>query len=69
MQEKIRTSSKIPTKDLEKMIFVSIEYAKATYQGPTLAQMCQKLKSIQFLAKKQFQRHNSINDRFIILKD
>lgn len=68
MQEKIRTNSRIPTKQVEKMVCVSIQYAKATRQGPTPAQMRQKLESIESLATEQSQHHDSINHKPIVLK-
>ncbi len=51
MQEKIKTSSTIPTKQVEKIVRASIEYAEATRRSPIPAQMWQKLESIQSLKK------------------
>lgn len=69
MQEKIRTSSRIPTEQVEKIVRVSIEYVEATRRGPTPAQMWQKLESIESLAKEQSQHHDSINDKLTVLKE
>ena len=69
MQEKIRTSSKILTKQVEKIVRVSIEYAEVTCQGLTPAQVWQKLESIESLVKEQSQHHNSINDKLIVLEE
>ena len=69
MQEKIKTSNKIPIEQVEKIIRVSIEYAEATRCGPTPAQMWQKFKSIEFLAKEQSQQQNGINDKLTIIKE
>ena len=69
MQEKIRTSSRIPTEQVEKIVRVSIEYAEATRRGPTPAQVWQKLESIESLAKEQSQHHDSINDKLTVLKE
>lgn len=55
MQEKIKTSNKIPIEEVEKLICISIEYAKVTRCDPTPAQMWQKLESIESLVKKQSQ--------------
>ena len=69
MQEKIRTSNRIPTEQVEKIVRVSIEYAEATRRDPTPAQMWQKLERIETLAKEQSQRHDSINDKLTVLKE
>lgn len=42
IQEKFRTSSRIPIKQVEKIICVSIKYVEVTTRGQTLAQMWQK---------------------------
>ena len=52
----MKTSNKIPIKQVEKIIHVSIEYAEAMRCGPMLAQMWQKLESIEFFAKEQSQQ-------------
>ena len=69
MQEKIKTSNRIPIEQVEKIIRVSIEYAEATRRGPTPAQMWQKLESIESLAKEQSQQQNGINDKLTVLKE
>ncbi len=46
MQEKIKTSNRIPIEQVEKILRVSLEYAEATRRGPTPAQVWQKLESI-----------------------
>ncbi len=56
MLEKIKTSNRIPIEQVEKIIRVRIKYAEATPRGPTPAQMWQKLKSIESLAKRQSQK-------------
>ena len=68
MQEKIKTSNKIPIEQVKKIIRVSIEYAEATCRSSILVQMWQKLKCIEFLAKEQSQQQNSISDKLIVLK-
>ena len=69
IQEKIKTSNRIPIEQVEKIIRVSIEYAEATRRGPTPAQMWQKLESIESLAKEQSQQQNGINDELTVLKE
>ncbi len=69
MQEKIKTSNRIPIEQVEKIIRVSIEYAEATRRGPTPAQMWQKLESKESLAKKQSQKQNGINNQLTVLKE
>ena len=69
MQEKIKTSNRIPIEQVEKIIRVSIEYAEATRRGPTPAQMWQKLESIESLAKEQSQQQNGINGKLTVLKE
>ncbi len=69
MQEKIKTSSRIPTEQVEKIVRVSIEYAEATRRGPTPAQMWQKLESIESLTKDQSKHYDSINDKLTVLKE
>ena len=69
MQEKIKTSNRIPIEQVEKIIRVSIEYAEATRRGPTPAQMWQKLESIESLAKEQSQQQNGINDKLTVIKE
>lgn len=39
MQEKIKTSNRIPIERVEKIIRISIKYVEATYRNSTLAQM------------------------------
>ena len=39
MQEKIKTSNRIPIEQVEKIIYVSIKYAEAMRRGSTPAQM------------------------------
>ena len=39
MLEKIRTSNKIPTKQIKKIVHISIKYTEATRQGPTQVQI------------------------------
>lgn len=68
MHEKIKTNNKIPIEKLEKILRVSIKYAKATNHGLNLAQMWQKLKSIESLTKELSQQQNGINDKLTILK-
>ena len=68
MQEKIKTSNRIPIEQVEKILRVSIEYAEATRRGPTPAQMWQKLESIESLAKEQSQQQDGINDKLTVLK-
>ncbi len=53
MQEKIKTSNRIPIEQVERIIRVSIEYTEATRRGPTQAQMWQKFESMESLAKEQ----------------
>lgn len=53
MKEKIQTSSRIPIKQVEKIMCTSIKYSKATRQGPTPTQIWQKLDNIESLAKKK----------------
>ncbi len=69
MQEKIKTSNRIPIEQVEKIIRVSIEYAEATHHSLTPAQMWQKLESIESLAKEQSQQQNSISDKLTVLKE
>ena len=69
MQEKIKTSNRIPIEQVEKIIRVSIDYPEATRRGPTPAQMWQKLESIESLAKEQSQQQNGINDKLTVLKE
>ena len=69
MQEKIKTSNRIPIEQVEKILRVSLEYAEATRRGPTPAQVWQKLESIENLAKEQSQQQTSINDKLTILKE
>ncbi len=69
MQEKIKTSNRIPIKQVEKIIRISIEFAEAKRHGPTKAQMWQKLESIEPLAKEQSRQQNGINDKLTVLKD
>ncbi len=69
MQEKIKSSNRIPTEQVEKIIRVSIEYAEATCRGPTPTQMWQKLESIESLAKEQSQQQNGISDKLTVLKE
>ena len=69
MQEKIKTSNRIPIEQVEKILRVSLEYAEATRRGPTPAQVWQKLESIETLAKEQSQQQTSINDKLTILKE
>ena len=69
MQEKIKTSNRIPMEQVEKIIRVSIEYAEATRRGPTPAQMWQKLECIESLAKEQSQQQNGINDKLTVIKE
>lgn len=52
MQEKIETKKKIPIEQVEKIIYVSIEYVEATCYNLILAKMWQKLESIESFAKK-----------------
>ncbi len=51
MQEKIKTSNKIPIEQVEKIIRICIEYMEATRRGSTQVQIWQKLESIESLAK------------------
>ena len=69
MQEKIKTSNRIPIEQVEKILRVSLEYAEATRRRPTPAQVWQKLESIENLAKEQSQQQTSINDKLTILKE
>lgn len=49
-------------------MYASIKYAVVMCQNFNLAKMWQKLESIKFLAKMQFQQHNSINNKLTVLK-
>ena len=69
MQEKIKTSNRIPIEQVEKIIRVSIKYAEATRRGSTPAQMWQKLESIESLAKEQSQQQNGMNDKLTVIKE
>ncbi len=69
MQEKIKTSNRIPIEQVEKIIRVCIKYMEATRCSPTPAQMWKKLESIESLAKEQFQQQNGINDKLTVLKE
>lgn len=69
MQEKIKISNRIPIEKVEQILRVSFKYVEATRRGPTPAQVWQKLKNIENLAKKQSQQQASINDKLTILKE
>ncbi len=69
LQEKMKSSSRIPTEQVEKLVRVSIEYAEATRRGPTPAQIWQKLEGIEALGKEQSQNYDSINDKLTVLKE
>lgn len=61
MQEKIKTSNRIPIKRVQKILRVSIEYAEATQR--------QRKRSIESLAEEQSQQQNGINDKLTVLKN
>lgn len=69
IQEKMKTSNRIPIEQVEKIIRISIKYAEAMRCSLTLAQICQKLENIKFLAKKQSQQQNGINDKLTVIKE
>ena len=69
LYRKIKTSSRIPTEQVEKIVCVSIKYAEVTRQGPTPAQVWQKVESIESLVKEQSEHHDSINDKLTVLKE
>ncbi len=69
MQKKIKTSNRIPIKQVEKIIRVSIEYVKATRRGLMPAQMWQKLESMKSLTKEQSQQQNGISNKLTVLKE
>ena len=69
IQEKIKTSNRIPIEQVKKIIRVSIKYAEGTRRGLPSAQMWQKLKSIESLAQEQSQKQNGIIDKLTVLKE
>ncbi len=69
MQKKIKTSSRIPTEQVERIVRASSEYAEATRRDLTPAQMWQKLESIESLTINKSKYYASINDKLTVLKE
>ncbi len=68
MQENVKPSSKLLTKQVEKLICIGNKYTEAIHLDPILTQKWQKLEGIDSFRKEKSRNDWSLNDKLTVLK-